>query len=66
MMNKKFKRIFDFICFFIIVPIVVTTSGFIITQNLGLGFSKLELLLITLGIWIWLVLSYRFLNKIFD
>jgi hypothetical protein len=66
----KIKRIFNFICFFVIAPIATLFSIFvptvIIIESKTLSF--LDFLgpgLGIIGLWTWLILSYRYLNKSF-
>lgn len=67
----KIKRIFNFICFFIITPIVAFFTVFIPVIIIGesKSFSFLDLLWPIFGIvglWIWLILAYGYLIKMFD
>ena len=67
-MNIK-KRIFNFICFFVILPIAVVFSlgvgGEIIFQTKSFLDMLSGLFMIIIS-WIWLLLAYRYLIKIFD
>lgn len=71
-MNIK-KRIFNFICFFVILPIsLVSTTGAIIGISVEVYFNKLSIvymlstLLIVIISWTWLIVAYMYLIKIFD
>lgn len=67
----KIKRIFNFICFFVIAPIVtlfsIVVPTVIIIESktlsfldfLGPGFG-------IIGLWTWLILAYKYLIKLFD
>ncbi|WPX99997.1 hypothetical protein Megpolyxen_01911 (plasmid) [Candidatus Megaera polyxenophila] len=67
-MNIK-KRIFNFICFFVILPIAVIFTLVVGGEAIFGARSILDMLL-GLGMviipWIWLILAYRYLLKIFD
>ena len=67
-MNIK-KRIFNFIYFFVILPIAVlftlAVGGEAIFQTKSILDMLLGLGMITIP-WIWLILAYRYLLKIFD
>ena len=59
-MKDTFKQIFNFLCFFIISPIAAFCS-FVMASSLdwkGLVCSIL--------IWLWLILAYKYLIKLFD
>lgn len=60
-MKDKGKRIFNFICYFCIAPMF----GFILYDSIYIPFSILDILPF-IGVWIWLVLAYKFLIKLFD
>ena len=67
-MNIK-KRIFNFICFFVILPITVIFTLAVGGEAIFGARSILDMLL-GLGMaiipWVWLILAYKYLLKIFD
>ena len=67
-MNIK-KRIFNFICFFVILPIAVLFTLAVGGEAIFRARSILDMLLsLGMGIipWVWLIMGYRYLIKIFD
>jgi hypothetical protein len=64
----KIKRIFNFICFFVIVP-VVTFLSIAVLVDIIRKFDALYFLVLIFVIgccWAWLILAYRYLIKMFD
>ena len=69
-MKERGKRIFNFICYFCIAPVVVlTTGGTFLACFYDYGGTFLCLgqwVLLSVCGWIWLLLAYKFLIKLFD
>ncbi len=66
-MNIK-KRIFNFICFFVILPIAVMFTLAVVGETILKGSILEVLVFLGIGIipWAWLIVAYRYLIKIFD
>lgn len=67
----KIKRIFNFICFFIVVPIALIFSIapliIIIIESKTLSFLDFLAPIFGIGcLWLWLIFAYRYLIKLFD
>lgn len=65
----KIKRIFNFICFFVIAPIAFFISSICLGECFFRSSSivlQLENLFITGSAWTFLILAYRYLIKLFD
>jgi len=65
----KIKRIFNFICFFVIAPMAFFISSICLGECFFRSSSivlQLETLFITGCAWLWLILAYRYLIKLFD
>jgi len=56
----KIKRIFNFICFFVIAPVATFISSCVLFP-----FSFTNLFIIAF-FWLWLILAYKYLIKLFD
>lgn len=56
----KIKRIFNFICFFVITPVAAFLSSCILFP------FRFENLCAIAFLWLWLILAYRYLIKLFD
>jgi len=56
----KIKRIFNFICFFVITPVATFLSSCILFP------FRFENLCAIAFLWLWLILAYRYLIKLFD
>ena len=67
-MNIK-KRIFNFICFFVILPIAVMFTLVVGGESIFGTRSILDMLFglsMVIIPWVWLIVAYRYLIKIFD
>lgn len=65
----KIKKIFNFICFFVIMPIAFFISSICLEERFFRSSSivlQLKTLFITGCAWLWLILAYRYLIKLFD
>ena len=60
-MRNMLKRIFNFICFFIIAPVALFSNIFILKEILSL-----ESLFWSAVAWLYMVLAYKYLIKLFD